>query len=140
MRGRAADDLLRLPVRLEGVEVGYPVDVILDIPARRVLGFEVRCRDETHRFLPFSTADVQPDAIHIGSALTLLETAELEYYRNAASTLRSLRGRDVERAGVPSGPLKDVLVGEGGAIEALLVERDGSVVLLRPEEALRIAA
>jgi hypothetical protein len=136
MRGRAAEELLRLPVRLHGIQIGYPVDVILDIPARRVLGLEVRCRDETHRFLPLSTARVQLDEIAIGSALTLLEASQLDYYRKAGSTLRSLRGHDVGRAHAPSGRLKDVVVGEDGSIEALLVEHDGAVMRLRPDDAL----
>jgi hypothetical protein len=130
MRGRAADELLRLPVRLHGIHVGYPVDVILAHDASRVLGLEVRCRDDTHRFLPLATAQVGTHEIAIGSALTLLDGSQLQYYRKVGSTLRSLRGHEVGRADAPSAQLKDVVVGEDGTIEALLVMQDGAMTSL----------
>ena len=48
----AADELLRLPVRLHGIQLGRPVDVLLDAEAWRVVGLDVLCGDEVHRFLP----------------------------------------------------------------------------------------
>ena len=51
-----AGELLRLPVRTNGIEIGRPVDVIVDPARNRALGFDVLCRDESHRFLPLSAA------------------------------------------------------------------------------------
>ena len=56
MRGRAAAELLSLPVRLHGIQLGRPVDALLDARVDRVLGFEVLCGDGAHRFLPFAVA------------------------------------------------------------------------------------
>lgn len=48
MRGLSADELLRLPVRLHGIRLGRPVDLILDTGSMRALGLDVRCGDELH--------------------------------------------------------------------------------------------
>ncbi len=140
MRGMAADELLRLPVRLHGIQLGRPVDVLLDLVGGRVLGLDVLCGDEAHRFLPLSTARIHPDEIAVGSALTLLEESELAFYRARGSTLRSLRGAAVSSGRAPAGRFRDVIVGEDGAIEAVLVEQDGALRPLRPEDALTITA
>ena len=140
MRGLPADELLRLPVRLHGIQLGRAVDVILDLPGGRALGLDVLCGDDAHRFLPLAAVQIHPDEIAVGSALTLLEESQLEYYRSRGSALRALRGHAVSRARAPAGRLKDVVVLENGEIEALLVERDGAVMRLRPEDAPTIAA
>jgi sporulation protein YlmC with PRC-barrel domain len=61
--------LLQQPVKLRGVQVGRVVDVIFDPESERVVGFEVRCRDQRHRFL--------------------LDTGELDFYRRRGKTLRT---------------------------------------------------
>ena len=43
---------LQLPVRLHGIPLGRPTDLLLDLDLRHVLGFVVRCGDESVRFLP----------------------------------------------------------------------------------------
>jgi len=48
MRGRAASELLSLPVRMHGIQLGTPVDALLDARADRLLGFEVLCGDGAH--------------------------------------------------------------------------------------------
>jgi|tagenome__1003787_1003787.scaffolds.fasta_scaffold20765327_2 hypothetical protein len=140
MRGLRADELLLLPVRLHGIQLGRAVDLILDLPAARVVGLDVLCGDDAHRFVAFAAVHINADEIAVGSALTLLEESQLEYYRDRGSPLRALRGHAVSRARTPAGLLKDVVVRPDGAIEALLVERDGAVMPLRPEDALTIAA
>jgi hypothetical protein len=112
--------LLSLPVRLHGIALGRPVDLILELETMRLLGLEVRCRDDTHRFLPIAAARIAADEIAVGSALLLLD--ELPFYRKRGRSLVSLRGARVESSGVPAGTLKDVLVTVDGAIEALVVE------------------
>jgi hypothetical protein len=72
-----------------GIDLGRVVDVILEADADRPLGLDVLCRDGEHRFLPMAAAGrVGPD-VEIDSPLTLLEPAELEFYRARG---RSLRG------------------------------------------------
>jgi hypothetical protein len=90
MTGRAASEVLALPVRLHGIQLGKPVDALLDPLADRLLGFEVRCGDDEHRFLPFSVAEVRPDEIAVGSALRLIDERELDWYRNHARRLSEL--------------------------------------------------
>jgi hypothetical protein len=56
MTGRAASEVLALPVRLHGIQLGKPVDALLDPLADRLLGFEVRCGDDEHRSSSTGTA------------------------------------------------------------------------------------
>jgi hypothetical protein len=109
MRGRTAETLLHLPVRVRGIHLGWPVDVILDADGRRAIGLDVLCADETHRFLALAAAEVHVDEISVGSALTLLTDVELAFYRARGSTLRG-RG------------LRDAVLGDDWRIEALVAE------------------
>jgi hypothetical protein len=140
MGGRPAEQLLRLPVRLRGIRLGRPVDLLLDLPARRALGLDVLCGDEAHRFLPLAAATPGEDEIGVSSALTLLEETELEFYRVRASSLAALRGAPLERRGRPLGRLSDVLVGPGGAIEGLVVETDDGTRLVEADEHVALEA
>jgi hypothetical protein len=90
MTGRAAAEVLALPVRLHGIQLGRPVDALLDPMADRLLGFEVHCGDGEHRFLPFSVAELRPDEITVGSALRLIDERELDWYRHHARRLSEL--------------------------------------------------
>jgi len=88
MRGRRAEELLQQPVRLRGIRLGRIVDVIFDPDASRVLGFDVLCGDELHRFLPFSAAAQAPGGeVEVTSALLLLDAQELAFYRRHGRTL-----------------------------------------------------
>ena len=87
MEGRAVSEVLSLPVRMHGIGLGTPVDVLLDPDTNRVLGFEILCRDGARRFLPFAVARVRADEIAIESALTLIDERDLEYYRRNARRL-----------------------------------------------------
>ena len=85
-----AGDLLRLPVRTKGIEIGRPVDVIVDPERNRALGFDVLCRDESHRFLPLSAAVFDTEQIAVESPLMLLAEDQLDFYRTRAKSLRAL--------------------------------------------------
>ena len=61
----AADELLRLPVRMHGIQLGRPVDVLLDPDGRRVVGLDVLCGDEVHRFLPLAAAELAAEEIGV---------------------------------------------------------------------------
>ena len=85
-----AGELLRLPVRTNGIEIGRPVDVIVDPAGNRALGFDVLCRDESHRFLPLSAAVFDHEQIVVESPLLLLAEEQLDFYRTRAKSLRDL--------------------------------------------------
>ncbi|HET7573079.1 MAG TPA: hypothetical protein VFJ77_10495 [Gaiellaceae bacterium] len=109
MGSRSAVELLQLPVRLRGIRLGQPVDLLLDEPASRAVGFVVLCGDETERFLAFAAADLAEDEIAVDSALLLLE--DVDFYRDRAGSLRALLGT----------PLN------GERVRDLLLEPDGTV-------------
>ena len=121
MTERTGDELLALPVRLHGIQLGRPVDLLLDPDARRAVGLDVICGDEVHRFLPLPTAAVRNDEIGILSPLVLLERRELDFYRAQTLALSRLRGGTVELNGRPLGPLRDVVVSEDGRVIAAIV-------------------
>ena len=87
---RGAQEVLALPVRLHGIQLGRPVDVLVDRFDDRILGFEVVCGDGARRFLPFAVARVAASEIVIESALTLIDEADLEFYRRNSRRLVDL--------------------------------------------------
>jgi hypothetical protein len=122
MRELSGDALLALPVRLHGIRLGRPVDLLLDREAVRAVGLDVRCGDEEHRFLPLPTAAVGEDGITIHSPLVLLEEDELDFYRSRTFALSSLRGRAVHRNGREVGKLRDIVVTPGGELVAAMID------------------
>jgi sporulation protein YlmC with PRC-barrel domain len=83
------EELLRQSVLLRGVEIGRVVDVILEPEQRGVIGFEVRCKDGRHRFLPRAAAVMGDAGIEIESPFGLLDTDQLDFYRSRGLTLRT---------------------------------------------------
>ncbi len=136
----SAEHLLRLPIRLRGIDVGHAVDVILDPQGRRALGLDVLCKDDAHRFLPLTAAKVGEDEITVASALTMLAADELAFYRKRASTVRLLRGTPVLLKGKNVGRLEDVMVSSDGAIAALIVDGGDGPRSYELEDTLRITA
>jgi hypothetical protein len=120
--GLSAESLLRRPVRLRGIRLGFPADVLLDVEAMRVVGLEIACGDDERRFLPLAAARVRDDEIAVGSALLLLEGDDLSFYRRRGRMLSAMRGRRVSLAGRHAGVLKDVVVGDDGAVTMLELE------------------
>ncbi len=59
MTERTGDELLAMPVRLHGIQLGRPVDLLLDRDARRVVGLDVLCGDGVHRFLPLPVGQLR---------------------------------------------------------------------------------
>jgi hypothetical protein len=82
--------LLERTVVLNGLRIGRVVDVILDRVDGKAVGFEVRCEDGRHRFLPRAAAAVADDSrtVEIKSPFALLDSVELEFYRRHGATLR----------------------------------------------------
>jgi hypothetical protein len=121
MKELTGAELLARPVRLHGIQLGRPVDLLLDRDTLRTVGLDVLCGDEVHRFLPLPTASVSDDEIAILSPLVLLEEDELHFYRSKTLALSTLRGRPVERKGRDLGALGDVVVGAVGELVAVVV-------------------
>lgn len=76
-------------MRLRGIEVGRVVDLILEPEHHGVIGFEVRCKDGRHRFLPRAAATSDDGHIEIDSPFGLLDTDQLDFYRSRGLTLRT---------------------------------------------------
>ncbi len=123
----SASELLRLPVRVGSVTLGYPTEVILDPAAGHIVGFEVVCRDGERRFLPLRAASVRGEDIAATSALTLLEPDHADFYRRRGRRLSALRGGRVVQGGRPVGILRDLIVAGSGAVEALLLDGGATV-------------
>jgi sporulation protein YlmC with PRC-barrel domain len=83
------EELLRQSVLLRGIEIGRIVDVIFEPETQGVIGFEVRCKDGRHRFLPRATARTGDKGIELDSPFALLDTDQLGFYRSRGQTLRT---------------------------------------------------
>lgn len=83
------DEWLWLSVEMNGITVGRVVDVILDRETEKVIGFEVRCEDGKHRFLPGAAASRADATIVIHSPFALLDSDQLDFYRRRGVTLRT---------------------------------------------------
>jgi hypothetical protein len=112
---------LQLPVRLHGIQLGRPTDLLLDTGAWRALGFVVRCGDDSVRFLPYAACQPLEEEIAVGSALMLLE--DVGFYQKRGVSYRSLLDGDVIGGGV----LRDVVLGQAGKVTELVVEHDGTL-------------
>lgn len=82
------NEWLRRDVVMKGIRVGRVVDVILEAESRAPIGFEVRCEDGRHRFLPKAATTSTDSHLEIDSPLALLDTEQLEFYRARGVTLR----------------------------------------------------
>jgi hypothetical protein len=134
---RSADDILKLPVRLHGLALARPVDLLLDRGDLRAVGLDVICGDEEHRFLPLAAATIGEDAISIASPLVLLEDTELAFYRSRTLSLAALRGRPVRRRDRDVGVLRGLSFDDELAVAAVVVVHDGRSVTLPFDDAFR---
>jgi hypothetical protein len=130
MGSRSATELLLLPVQLESIRLGRPVDLLLDAEARRVLGFVVLCGDENQRFLPYAAAEVREDEVAVSSALLLLE--DVDFYRGRTRSFRALLGGAVASGQSDLGELRDLLVMHDGTVSALLVKAGDALCEVEP--------
>lgn len=114
------DELLARPVRVRGIQLGRPVDVLLHPDEPQALGLDVLCGDARHRFLPLSAANVVDDHVEAASPLVLLDLRDEGFYRREARSLNRLRGTPVGDGSA----LQDVVLADGGAITALVLDGD----------------
>jgi hypothetical protein len=122
MKELSGDAILSLALRLHGIELGRPADVLLDRESLRVVGLDVLCGDEEHRFLPLPTAVIGPDSLTIHSPLVLLEEDELDFYRARTLSLQTLRGKPVSRKERSVGTLRDILFAADGGLRSVLLD------------------
>jgi hypothetical protein len=122
VRSLRGDELLRLPVRVRGIQLGRPVDLLLHPVAPQALGLDVLCGDDRHRFLPLSAARIADEHVEAASALALLDLREGSFYRRETRSLNALRGAPINgRAS-----LEDVVLAPDGTIAELVLEgREG---------------
>ena len=139
VRELIGDELLALPVRLHGIQMGQPVDLLLDREGLRAVGLDLLCGDEVHRFLPLPTATVSDDEIAIRSPLVLLEQDELDFYRSRAFSLNSLRGEPVAHNRTVVGELSDVVVAGDGRLLGVIVQSGGKRRRIPYDPAIRLA-
>lgn len=149
MSGVSAESLLRLPVRVRGIELGRPVDLVLDREHTRALGFEVLCGDEERRFLPLAVATIRESELEVRSSLALLEAAELAFYTKRGTTFAALRGSGVLRKRRMAGELVDVTLAADGSIASVVVatpegreelDNDADVALVAAGTRIRAAS
>jgi hypothetical protein len=140
VRATYVGGLLRAPVRLRGIQLGRPVDVIFDRELRRALGFEIHCGDDVRRFLPFSVASYDGDALEIPSSLVLLDAHELRFYTERGATFASLRDGTVHRDGRPLGLLGDAKLTANGTIEELVVRTASGTIIVPYDANVAVAA
>jgi hypothetical protein len=76
-------------VTMNGITVGRIVDAILDREQGDVIGFEVRCEDGRHRYLPRAATRADGDGVAIESPLALLDADELDFYRRRGVAVRA---------------------------------------------------
>jgi len=119
MGSLSASAVLQSPVRVRGIQLGRPVDLLVDVAAWHVIGFVVRCGDASRRFLPFAASQPSSTEIVVGSAMMLLE--DVAFYEKRGVSFRSLLGG---RVGL-DGELGDLVIGPDGAITELVVEWEG---------------
>ena len=122
VRELSGNEILALSLRLHGIELGRPADVLLDRETLRVVGLDVLCGDQEHRFLALPTAAVGDDGLMIHSPLVLLEEDELGFYRARAFSLQALRGKPVMRKQTNVGTLGDIVFRRDGTLVALELE------------------
>jgi hypothetical protein len=84
------------------------------------------------RFLPWAASQPSDDEIAVGSALMLLE--DVAFYAKRSVSFRSLLGGGVRLGGV----LRDVLIGDGGVVCQLEIDRDGELRRV-PPAGIRVA-
>jgi hypothetical protein len=122
---RFGRELLALRLRLHGIQLGQPADLLLDRETLRVVGLDVACGDGAHRYLPLAVAVVKDAEIAISSPLVLLEEDELDFYRTRTLPYSSLRGRPVEVGRRVAGRLVDIVIDAAGEVVEVIVDDDG---------------
>ena len=124
MKSLSAAASLQLPVQLRGIQLGRPVDLLLDADVRHAVGYVVLCGDGSQRFLPYAASQTSEGEVAVASALMLLE--DVAFYETRSVSFRSLLGGEVARNGRHAGILRDAFIGRDGKVDELELERGGA--------------
>jgi len=89
--------LLGLPVRHRGITLGHVTDVLLDHDEAPI-GLAVLSIADEPGFLPWPSAQFEPDEVQVPYPLALLSETELEFYRDSSRSLVDERGAGDEPA------------------------------------------
>ena len=130
-RGLLASDVEHMPVCFADIRLGVVVDVFLDTSLTRVLGFDVLCGDERHRYLPLPACEIGESALAVPSALLLLRQ-ERDFYRERGRTLGALRGFPARLGARELGTLVDLVFAPQGDLVGLVVEADRGRATIPP--------
>ena len=114
MTGLQAEQLLGRPVLVRGIRLGRVADVLFDPDGARVVGFDVLCGDEIHRFLPLPSAAIVDRVLEVDSSLTLLDEETLAFYRRRGLPLSA------------SDELREVVVVATGTVAARAAAGNGT--------------
>lgn len=117
------------------IRLGIVVDVLLDDSLGRVLGFDVRCGDGAHRYLPLLACEVEDGRIAVPSALVLV-SQEVAFYRERGRALTAIRGFPARRGERVLGTVADIVFAPGGDEVELVVEADGEHRVVSADDAL----
>jgi hypothetical protein len=128
MGSLSASAALHLPIRMRGIQLGRPIDLLLETDTWHAIGYVVLCGDESQRFLPLAASQTTDEEIRVASALMLLE--DVGFYRTRGTSYRSLLGGQVHRRGRPAGRLRDLVLA-GGEITELELDRGGAAGIVR---------
>ena len=132
-----ASALLGREVRFRGIRLGVIANLLVDLPSRRALGYDVVCGDDHRRFLPMAASDIVEGHVEVQSALVLLEEP---FYRERAQSYAALRGTPVRRGALEVGLLDDLLVDAEAGLSAALIDVGGRIVEVRLDPALSFGA
>jgi sporulation protein YlmC with PRC-barrel domain len=135
-RSSSGGELLRLPVCVNGAELGRPTDLLVDLDRLRVVGLDVHCGPGAQRFLPLAAAELSREQITASSRLALLD--ESAYYNERGASLRSLRGAAVELAGRQVGTLFDIVLNANGEVTRVVVKGESGKLRRLSTDRVRI--
>ncbi len=132
-----ASAMLGREVRYRGIKLGVVADVLIDLPSRRALGFEVACGDDARRFLPLAASEAVDDRVDVPSALVLLD--EL-FYRERSQSFRSLRGTVARRGALELGVTRDFVIESDARVVAAVVDSGGRIGAIRLDPSVSLGA
>ena len=92
--------LLDLPVRHHGITLGRVTDVLLGEDGAPI-GLAVLSVADEPAFLPWPSAELDPDQVRVPYPLALLSGGELDFYRASSRSLVEERGSGGEHVVTP---------------------------------------
>lgn len=131
----AASALLGRTVRWSGIRLGYASDLVLERTLHEAVGFVVDAPGGRPRFLPMTACESVGETVVPTSPLVLVDGEGLAFYREHGISLAARLGSDVlDQYGDRVATLEDVLLADGGRVEALVLLSESSRLELPPDD------